>query len=135
MQGEMVSRDDQRGSACFRGGWFAARWLVVPLILLALSLSGVSLAQAHPGASVADAISVGHAAVGADADCCADHSGRHASETCSVLGHCSACAVEEAATEALATMTVARLCLGAVQLPASRGAIPFGPPPKVSHRV
>lgn len=115
-------------------GWRMLRWFVVPLVLLALGLAGVSMAQAHPAQHHST-----HGLSGAISDialdnqeCCDEADPGHTNGSCSSLGHCAACAVGNAGMSGPEFSPETCLELRLMILPVGLTAGPAGHPPKAS---
>lgn len=76
------------------------RWLMAGLVLLALGFVSLSTAQAHPtqndsAQAVVTMVTMQDATAPDSVQCCHDSQHEHGSETCSALGHCGGCAVDD----------------------------------------
>jgi hypothetical protein len=115
-------------------GWRLLRWFTLPLVLLALGISGNPKAEAHPVQvhfqhSVAGAVSD----VAPDSrECCdeADHS--HTTGSCSNFGHCAACAAGNAGVSTPDFSAEGCFGLPLIILPAGLSCGPAEHPPKAS---
>lgn len=108
------------------------RLLLVPVVLLALGLAGIPMAEAH-GAHDHPEHSLSHANPSIAADngaCCDEVDVAHGSGACLNAGHCVACATGNAATLAPAPMPITRISLGQFILLDGLETRPAGHPPK-----
>ncbi len=113
------------------------RWLIVPLVLVALGLAGVSMAEAHPFQH-----SAGHSPFGMMSDiahdsqeCCNEADAEHITDACSILGHCVVCTVGNSAASVPALSPEACVGLRMTSLPSGHDSGPARHPPKSSRQV
>jgi len=110
------------------------RWFAVSLVLLALGLADISMAQARPAQHHSE-----HGLSGAISDialvgqeCCDQTDAGHTKGSCAMSGSCVACAVESADVLLPEFSLAACLEPHLMILPAGLASGPAGPPPKAS---
>lgn len=127
----MKAEPDTRVAERPRKRWFAARWLAAAVVLLALGLANLSMADAHPASHPASPSAIGTAVdIGHDGPCCDETDARHAAGACSISGHCAACATVQASASVPPVSSTRRVGPGSTSLPAGRGSMPAKHPPK-----
>lgn len=115
-------------------GLHVLRWFAIPLVLLALGLAGISMAESHPvqhHSEQGPAAAVFGFALDSQ-ECCDETDPRHTSGSCNSFGHCVACAVGSAGTPGPEFSPEACLELCLTILPAGLSSGPAGHPPKAS---
>lgn len=113
-------------------GWRLLRWFMVPVVLLALGLATIQMADAHPVQHHSDhglATALSDVTLGSP-ECCDDAEAGHTAGACSSFGHCVACATGNAGAFAPALSPEARIDPRLIILPAGLSSGPSGHPPK-----